>query len=196
VTAPVQKPRPFEPTVRAEIGENERLEIVKYSRSLLGMRDLTLEGRIFRNDCSGLVLGVYRKFGYDVRLIKQRESKSISHRLYETLLAHGLVYNGRQPNRADIVFFKGTTKNSGNFVSHVGIVDKIMNDGTVKIINYTSKGVTELRMNLSVPNVHQDEFGRVKNDFLKKKSPQVENEKLLAGELFFCYGDLLKYTTL
>ena len=61
-------------------------------------------------------------------------------------------------------------------------------------MNYTSRGVTELKMNLITPQVHQDENGNVINDFLKKGSPQKENEELLAGELFFCFGDLLKYT--
>jgi hypothetical protein len=196
VTAPIQRPRPVEPSAQVETGERERLEIVEYTRSLLGMKYLKGERGIFRNDCSGLVLGVFRNFGYEIELIESNESNSISHRLYETLETHGLVYKGRSPKRADVVFFKGTTKNSGDLVSHVGIVDEVLDDGTVKILNYTSRGVTELRMNLDFPHVHQDESGVVKNDFLKKKSTQVANEELLAGELFFCYGDLLKYATL
>ena len=190
VTAPVRKPQP------ADIGVRERLEIVDYSHSLLGMKDLTGESAIFRNDCSGLVLGVYQALGHEVRLNENNETTSVSHRLFETLEAHGLVYFEPPTKQADVVFFKRTTEESGGNVSHVGIVDEILEDGTMKILNYTSRGVTELRMNLVTPHLHQDENGNVKNDFLKKKSPLKENEELLAGELFFCFGDLLKYTAL
>ncbi len=196
VTAPVQKPQPVQPTGPADIGARERLKIVDYSHSLLGKKDLTVERAIFRNDCSGLVLGVYQALGHEVRLNENTWTTSVSHRLFETLEAHGLVYFEPPAKQAVVVFFKKTTEESGDNVSHVGIVDEILEDGTIKILNYTSGGVTELRMNLVTPHLHQDENGNVKNDFLKKRSPLKENEELLAGELFFCFGDLLKYTAL
>jgi hypothetical protein len=194
VTAPVQKPQPAQPLEPADIGARERLEIVDYSRSLLGMKDLTGERAMYRNDCSGLVLGVYQALGHEVRLIENTGTTSISHRLFETLEAYGLVYYEPPTKQADVVFFKRTIEESGDNVSHVGIVDEILEDGTIRILNYTSRGVTELRMNLITPHLHQDENGNVINDFLKKKSPLKENEELLAGEFFFCFGDLLKYT--
>lgn len=173
-----------------------RMEIVKYTRSLLGRKDLNGGNGSFRNDCSGLVLGVYYNLGYEFDLNHNSKSNLISQALYETLNAYGLIYSGPSPGRADVVFFKGTKARSGDNISHVGIVDDILSDGTTLILNYTSKGVTELRMNLDTPHIHKDESGTVKNDFLKKKSSAAENEKLLAGELFFCFGDLLKYAAL
>lgn len=196
VTAPVQRPQPVQLSEPADIGLRERLEIVDYSRSLLGMKDLTGERAISRNDCSGFVLGVYQTLGYKVRLNENPGTTSVSHRLFETLEAHGLVYFKPPTKQADVVFFKRTTEESGDYVSHVGIVDEILEDGTIKILSYTSRGVTELRMNLVTPHLHKDENGNVINDFLKKKSPLKENEELLAGELFFSFGDLLKYTVL
>ena len=106
VTAPVQKPQPVRQTDPADIEASKRLEIVDYTRSLLGMKDLTGERAIFRNDCSGLVLGVYRSLGYKIRLNKNNESSSISHRLYETLEANGLVYYELPTRQADVVFLK------------------------------------------------------------------------------------------
>ena len=185
VTAPVQKPQPVRQTEPADNDVRARLEIVDYSRSLLGMRDLTGERTIFRNDCSGLVLGVYQSLGHEIRLIDNTGTTSISHRLYETLEANGLVYYELPTRQADVVFFKRTTDYSGDNISHVGIVDEILPDDTIRILNYTSRGVTELKMNLITPHVHQDENGNVINDFLKKGSPQKEHEELLAGELFF-----------
>ena len=185
----VQQPAP------EDIEAMKRLEIVEYSRSLLGMKDLTVgEHAAFRNDCSGLVFGVYQSLGHKIRLIKGSRTKSISHRLYETLAASGLVYFEPPAKQADVVFFKRTTDYSGDNVSHVGIVDEILENGTIRILNYTSRGVTELNMNLFTPHQHQDNNGNVINDFLKKRSPLKENEELLAGELFFCFGNLLEYT--
>ena len=173
-----------------------RAEIVKYARSLLGRKYLSSENGNFRNDCSGFVLGVYDTLGYEFELIHNTRSNQVSQVLYETLSKYGLIYSGSSPGRADVVFFKGTTVKSGDSISHVGVVDDILKDGTILILNYTSRGVTELRMNLDTPRVHKDESGTIKNDFLKKKSGLAENEKLLAGELFFCFGDLLKYAAL
>ena len=104
---------------------------MEYSRSLLGMKDLTGERAIVRNDCSGLVLGVYESFEHEVRLNGNPETTSISHRLFETLEAHGLVYFEPPTKQADVVFFKGTTEESGGNVSHVGIVDERLEDGTI-----------------------------------------------------------------
>ena len=194
VTAPVQKPQPVRQMDPADIEASKRLEIVDYTRSLLGMKYLNDEHNIFRNDCSGLVMGVYQSLGHEIRLIENTGTTSISHRLFETLEANGLVYFELPTKQADVVFFKRTTEENGDSVSHVGIVDEILRDGTIRILNYTSGGVTELKMNLITPHLHQDENGNVINDFLKKGSPLKENEELLAGELFFCFGDLLKYT--
>jgi len=190
VTAPTRYYGPEDTT-----GEQaQRTRIVQYAESLLGMRDISQLNRWFRNDCSGYVVGVYRSLGYDVHLVREPNSRLISRALFHSLHTSGMTYSTGSPKPADIVFFQGTIDESRDKVSHVGIVANVLGDETVRILNYTSRGVTELKMNLRYPSTYRDSSGFVLNDFLKKKSPVRENEKLLSGELFYSYGDLLRYT--
>ena len=174
--------------------EERRLEIVRYARSLLGKKDLAKENPGFRNDCSGLVLGVYGDMGYAIELDHTRRSRTLSDTLYRALHERGFTYVRFRPRPADLVFFKGTTGKSNDLVTHVGIVDGVLRDGTVVIVHYSSGSVSEFRMNLLYPSVHKDGEGGVMNDFLRRKPPQSrEGEKLLSGELFFSFGDALSY---
>ena len=185
---------PLKFTVPDQYDEPARNEIVQYAESLLGIRDLSQINGWFRNDCSGYVIGVYKTLGYRVKLFPHPYANKISHALYYSLNKRGLTYTSGTPKRADVVFFKGTFDGAGDKVSHVGIVADIFRDETIRILNYTSKGVTELRMNLVTPSIHTDHSGNVVNDFLKKKDSLIENERLLSGELFYSFGDLHRYT--
>ncbi len=190
VTAPTKY---FEPE-EVESEHTQRARIVNYAESLLGMRDISQLNRWFRNDCSGYVLGVYRSLGHEVRLVREPNSRLISRALYYSLHTSGMTYSSGIPKPADVVFFHGTIDEAKDKVSHVGVVANTLADGTVRILNYTSRGVTELKMNLSFPSTYSDASGFVLNDFLRKESPESENEKLLSGELFYSYGNLLQYT--
>jgi hypothetical protein len=175
--------------------EERRLAIVQYARSFLGKKDLAEESPGFRNDCSGLVLGVYGGMGYPIELDHTRRSRTLSDTMYRALHERGFTYVRFRPRPADLVFFKGTTGKSAQLVTHVGIVDGVLKDGTVVIVHYSSGSVSELRMNLLYPSVHKNGEGDVINDFLRRKSPQsLAGEKLLSGELFFSFGDALSYT--
>lgn len=178
----------------AEGEQQKRLEIVRYTRGLLGRKDLAGGDPRFKNDCSGLVLGVFRTLGYEVELTHTRRVRFLSDAIYRSLNERGFTYVNFRPKPADLVFFKKTVAGSGDFVTHVGIVDAVLPDKTVVILNYTSPGVTELKMNLLDPHVHKTGAGRVKNDYLKQKTGSGTDEKRLSGELFFSFGDLLSYS--
>ena len=180
---------------RVDTRKTERQRIVDYAESLLGRKDIASINGWFRNDCSGYVLGVYRTLGYQVRFPSNPHTDKISLLLFHELNRDFLTYTSTLPNKADVVFFRGTIDSSLNKVSHVGIVADSLKDGTIRILNYTSRGVTELRMNLKTPSIHKDEYGTVKNDFIRKKSSSG-NEKLLSGEFFYCFGNLLEHCSL
>jgi hypothetical protein len=183
---------------RPELSEQlaGRKQIVEYAESLIGRRDLAKINGWFRNDCSGFVIGVYRTLGYSVRFPPRPPSRQVSLLLHHILYRERLTYSAPPPNIADVVFFSGTVDPGLNKVSHVGIVSSIGDDGTVRVLNYTSRGVTVLNMNLDRPSVHVDEKGAVQNDFLRKRLSAADNGKLLSGELFLCFGDLLTYCQL
>jgi len=163
----------------------ERDRIVECAESLLGKKDLETLGSGFRSDCSGYIVGVYRTLGYRFSLEPQPGDRSVAQSLFWTLQKRNLLYSSRRPKKADLVFFKGTTDKRRYRVSHVGLVASVNEDGTVLILHYSSKGVSELRMNLRRPDSHKGKIGRIINDFLKRGSGDR-----LSGQLFFTYGDL------
>ena len=181
------------PPVREEIREDGRMrgEIVAEGEAYLGRTDLDGGGH-FRNDCSGYVIGLYRSLGYRVELTEYRGSESES--LYRNLSARRRIYYRGAPRRADIVFFRNTVYGGGDRVTHVGMVYEVLENGTVVLLHYGSRGVAKLRMNLIHPRTHKAENGEVLNDFLRRKKPGYRGP-VLAGELFHCYGDLYGYVT-
>jgi hypothetical protein len=169
-----------------------REEIVQQGMGLVGSRDLSIQDDAYRNDCSGFVVGVYRSLGYDVDL-EYYDSRYVAENLFRNLRAQGHVYTGMRPKKADLAFFKNTVENSGNRVTHVGLVAEVGQEEAVLIVHYSSKGVSLMQMNLQTPGLHLDEAGNVLNDFLRKKPPGPGDVQLLSGELFFMYGDLYGY---
>lgn len=173
--------------------EVERLNIVQHAEKLIGIKDLKRLNSVYRNDCSGFVIGLYKSLGYKVKLkypIGKRYT--ISQLLYVNLRQKGLIYMNRIPKKADIVFFRGTVRTLPNRITHVGIVDDILNDRTIVIIHYGSKGVSKIRMNLLHPHLHRSNSGRVLNDFILKRG---SGKFLLTAEHFAGFGDLYSYST-
>jgi hypothetical protein len=170
----------------------ERDEIVRAGMGYLGKRDLADENDVFRNDCSGFVLGLYRTLGYSVTL-KHYTERWVTENLYRTLHSRGHIFGSVSPLRGDLAFFKNTIPDSGNRVTHVGMVSDVLDDGTVVLVHYSSQGVSLLRMNLRSPHSHQNGDGEVLNDFLRKDEGAGEATSLLSGELFYSYGDLYSY---
>ncbi len=170
------------------VNENERARIVEYAKSLLGKEDLEQVGSEFRSDCSGYVVGVYKRLGYKLVLEPQPGDSSVAQSLFWMLVRRNLVYRNRRPKEADLVFFKGTTDRRRYRISHVGLIAFVGEDETILILHYSSEGVSELRMNLRMPSIHKGKRGHVLNDFLRK-----EPGDRLSGQLFSSYGDLLKY---
>ena len=62
-----------------------------------------------------------------------------------------------RPKKADLAFYRNTVENSGNRVTHVGLIADVDQEETVLIIHYSSKGVSLMRMNLKNPGLHRDD---------------------------------------
>ena len=175
--------------------EVERLKIVQKAEELIGTRDLKKINSVYRNDCSGFVIGLYRSLGYRIKLNRPHGSRyTLSQLLFINLRKRGLIYMNGIPKKADLVFFKGTVRTIPNRISHVGIVDDILGDRTIVVIHYGSKGVARLRMNLLHPYQHLSRNGRVLNDFIIKKSSSRNGMYLLSAEHFAGFGDLYSYS--
>lgn len=172
----------------------KRRNVVQFARSVIGKRVISESGKTYPNNCMGVVLYSYSKvginFSYD-NLLSDVES------LYEYVLTHGKIFKKRLPNPGDIVFFHNTyDKNrDGRFndkLTHVGIIEKIDEDGTIWFIHRTSKGIIRDALNLYKSNVYTDEKGKLYNSYIRqKKANDRKNTKYLAGQLFAGFGTIL-----
>jgi hypothetical protein len=170
-----------------------RLALVKYAKSLLGVKRLTeMDGR-FKNDCSGFVNGVYALMGRKIKYKYVRQGRSLSESLYLTLSDKNLAYSDMQPRPGDAVFFKNTLENSYDKITHVGLVEEVQDDGTIIILHYGSGRVTRTKMNLRHPYDYKNDRGEIINDYLRKGGERQSRDDL-AGALYFKYGDLFRYT--
>ncbi|MBI4726054.1 CHAP domain-containing protein [candidate division TA06 bacterium] len=170
-----------------------RQALVKYAKSLIGAKGLTeMDGR-FKNDCSGFVNGVYAVMGRRIKYNFVRQGCSLSESLYLTLNDRNLAYRDMPPRPADAVFFKNTLENSYDKITHVGLVEEVLEDGTVVILHYGSGRVGRLKMNLRHPYDHKDDRGEIINDYLRKSGGRQTRDDL-AGALFFMFGNLFRFT--
>ncbi len=173
--------------------ETERIRIAQRAEELIGVGNLKAIDPVYRNDCTGFVLGLYRELGYRFDFESPGRGYTLSQILYINLRRRGLIYYHGDPDKADVVFFRGTVSYSGNRISHVGIVYDVLSDHTVVIIHYGSKGVSKLRMNLTRPHTYKLPNGRIINDFIVKRG-SIPGNRLLAAEHFSGYGNLYRFS--
>lgn len=159
--------------------------------SFLGRRSLSVDGRRFPDDCTGLVRAVYARHGVDVMAEGTRGNENGVTAIYRFASRRGTVHQSA-PKPGDIVFFRETydrnrdgRENDG--LTHVGIVEALDPDGTVQVIHRVARGVVRYRMNPSLPHRRTDDRGRVVNDWLREGK-----RTRLTGELFAGYGSLAR----
>lgn len=174
--------------------ENQRQAIIDYAASLIGTSNLRPINRNFKNDCSGFVNGVYAVKRRKIAYANVRKDRSLSESLFLTMEGRGLAFMEGRPNIADAVFFRNTYQTPYNSVTHVGLVEKVGDDGTVSILHYASGRVGRISMNLRHPDTHKDQAGRIINDYVRKDPSGRGRKDYLAGSLFHAFGDVFTYT--
>lgn len=189
--APATETRPSEP---ARLTPADREKVLATARSLVGKKQVTVKGRTYPSDCTGLVLAAYSPVGITFRGAGVAGDNGVTS-LYRYTQQHGRVFKSGSPAPGDVVFFRETydqnrdgRRNDG--LTHVGVVDSVEADGTVTVIHHVSRGVVRYRMNLARKSVRKDpKTGAVLNDVLR--SPGPGRREVLTGQLFVAYGSLL-----
>jgi len=197
-----------EPTddVRRQVEEEARLqqeasresslveEAVALGQSLVGQAKVVLDGETWRADCSGFVRGVLATTGLDV-VEPQDEGSSGTERFYRAIERRGGIHDDDVPEPGDLVFFSDTYDRNGNgrlddAFTHVGMVESVTDEGTVRFLHYIGGAVRIGRMNLLRPHVHADEqTGSILNDFLRRRRRgDSAKVKYLASELWIGFG--------
>jgi len=143
----------------------------------------------YRKDCSGLARAIYKNAGKPLggnSLYAGENDVSI---LYRYSQRHGRLHRNA-PLPGDLVFFDNTTdlNRDGSYndlLTHVGIVERIQNDGTIIFVHQIGPRPVRARMNLSQPQKVQDpKTGQRLNHILRrgtKGAPPKTTAALFAG---------------
>jgi hypothetical protein len=114
--------------------------------------------------------------------------------IHHHISRHGKFHQGPVVRPGDLVFFDNTWDyNHDGLVNdpltHVGIVERQEQDGTVIFISRVAGAIERYRMNLALPHVHRTSDGRVLNDYIRRKDfNDSVNTAYLTGQLFAAFG--------
>lgn len=170
-----------------QVPSGARDTAVQLAQKLVGKSKIVVDGKQYRDDCTGLVGAIYARLGVDLFSGGEPGDNGVT-AVWRFAAAHGRLYEGGRPVGGDLVFFKDTYDlnrdgrvNDG--LTHIGLVEKVGEDGTVTVIHRVARGVVRYRMNL------QDRDSASKNDYLRSAGAQAK--PLLTSQLFAGYATLL-----
>jgi hypothetical protein len=166
-----------------------RARIAAAAGSTVGDRPVVIGGVRYRFDCSGVVAGIYARAGLP---LAAKGYAPDTKALFALVEKNGSLRR-QHPLPGDLVFFDNTWDENRNGhiddpLSHVGVVEKILDDGTVVFVQQVSGLVVRSRLNLSHPHDVVDERGRTRNHWLR--SAIGDRPAQTTGELFVAFGTL------
>lgn len=145
---------------------------VETASSLVGRREIVVDGRDYGDDCAALVRAALDRAGRPVPA-EARDAAS----LYSLAYARGLIRAGIRAQPGDLIFL---ADRPGGAPAHVGLVARVDPDGTALVIHRVARGVMRLRVNLGYP-------GRIADPATGKRL----NDTLVAGAAALPAGSLV-----
>ena len=151
-----------------------------------GRTSLSVNGKKYRMDCSGVVSAIYQRAGIDLTQDFKKYKGGGVQRIHETLRSKGLTYKPTVPVPGDIIFWDNTydaNKNgrADDVLSHIGMVvssDKRTGD-VIYVHHHEKKGIVFEKLNLLHPN--DPAYNAALRDSKAKKLP---GNKYLASQLY------------
>jgi hypothetical protein len=165
-----------------------RARIAAAAASSLGDRPIVVGGVRYRLDCSGVVAGIYAKAGFALGAERPFSTRE----LFELVRQRG-SFRRSHPLQGDLVFFDDTYDANDNgrrddSLSHVGVVERVEEDGGVVFIHRVGEGIVRSRLHLGRPHDRVDERGRTLNHALRKAEGAWP--AMTTGALFVGFGSL------
>ncbi len=154
------------------------------AKSYVGLRSLATVSTTVNDDCSGFTQLAYRKPGLSLLPEQVFPGENGVKAIYRKAVALGTVRETPRPG--DMVFFRDTHDRNkdgklNDGLTHIGVVERVGDDGTVTFVHKAGGWVKRGRFNLAHPDARKDEKGRVLNDWLRRKDKR--NRGYLTGEL-------------
>jgi hypothetical protein len=188
-SARAARPSLLDDGVPDEGGSDVRARIAAAAATALGERALIVGGVRYRFDCSGVVASIYARAGVPLLV---GGSAPDTKGLFALAQKNGSVRR-HAPLPGDLVFFDDTWDENGNGriddpLSHVGVVERVEDNGTVVFVQRAGGRVIRSRMNLSHPHDRVDGNGRTLNHWLR--SATGARPARTTAELFVAFGTL------
>jgi hypothetical protein len=167
------------------------------ARATLGRSDPELDGRRIPTDCSGYVRGLYARAGVDL-FSEGHPSDNGVRAILRWIERHGLLHRQKLPAPGDLVFFDNSYDRNGDRrlndpFTHIGLVEEVLEDGTLLIVHATNHGIVREPMNLIRPHDAADATGRQINAPLRRKGAgDTPRTPHLMSELFAGFGRVLQ----
>lgn len=155
----------------------------------VGGRPIVVGGVRYRMDCSGVAAGIYARAGVP---IDDGGGAPSTRSLYDIAARRGSLRRSN-PLPGDLVFFDDTYDANGNGLrddplSHVGVVEKILDGGTVLFVHRIGDQIVRWRLTPTRPAERADEKGRALNHYLR--AAEGASPAQTTGELFVAFGSL------
>lgn len=136
-----------------------------------------------RHDCSGFVTAVYEAAGQPLEIPdRYQKSHSVAEMLHDWSAGEKRSFKNKKPAPGDLVFFKDTTGPRKGAVTHIALVERVGDDGTVTFLHYMGGKIRHDALNLARPTDPSV------NAYLRRKKSHADNSPVLAGQLFVSYA--------
>lgn len=144
-------------------------------------------------DCSTFVRAAYAAGGIDLYSEASSRDNGVQ-AIRRYVRRHGRLHRRRQPAPGDLVFFDNSYDRNRNRLlddrlTHVGIVEDVLFDGTILVLHSTNHGVVREPMNLRHPHASSSAAGEPINAMLRRRtshdSPRTPH---FMSELFAGFG--------
>src|SRR5712664_1346451 len=143
-------------------------------------------------DCSTFVRAAYAAAGVDLYAEASPWDNGVQ-AMRRYVRRHGRLHR-RQPARGDLVFFDNSYDRNRNRLlddrlTHVGIVEEVLADGTALVLHSTNHGVVREPMNLRRPHAWTGAGGEPINAVLRRRtSHDTPRTPRFMSELFAGFG--------
>lgn len=169
-----------------------RERIARIAGQSVGQGPLVVDGERYRMDCSGVARGIYAKAGFKLGTVEVTGASNDTRILFELVRQNGSLRR-MDPLPGDLVFFDDTWDQNGNGLrddplSHVAIVERVDDDGTVVLVHRVGRRIVRARMNLEEPHARHGKDGRALNHYLRSASGSSPAKT--TAELFVAFGSL------
>jgi hypothetical protein len=152
---------------------------VDAAQSLVGSRDVVVDGRNYGAGCTALVRAAFDHAGKPLP-----SDARTAGALLDVAKGRGAMRSGIRCSPGDVVFL---ADRPGGTAAHVGLVTAVEPDGTAVVVHRLARGVARMRVNLGYPaRISDPSTGKRLNDTL-----QVGKSSATAGSLVVGVAALL-----